>query len=33
MKIIRVWASIIVLVAAFAFASCSKTENIGGGRI
>lgn len=32
MKIIRVWASIIVLVAAFAFASCSKTE-IGGGRI
>ena len=27
MKIIRVWASIIVFLAAFAFASCSKTEN------
>lgn len=32
MKIIRVWASIIVFLAAFAFASCSKTEN-GGGEI
>lgn len=31
MKIIRVWASIIVFLAAFAFASCSKTENGGGG--
>ena len=31
MKIIRVWASIIVFLAAFAFASCSKTENDGGG--
>ena len=30
MKIIRVWASIIVFLAAFAFASCSKTENDGG---
>ena len=30
MKIIRVWASIIVFLAAFAFASCSKTENGGG---
>lgn len=33
MKIIRVWASIIVFLAAFAFASCSKTENGGGGEI
>lgn len=33
MRIIRVWASIIVFLAAFAFASCSKTENGGGGEI
>lgn len=33
MKIIRVWASIIVLVTAFAFASCNKAGIDGGGRI